>query len=140
MTSPGKWCGGARSPSPPKGIDWGDSDGICSAGGGGKEQESTTLWIPCTNSVTVLNVPSTGRSIKNKEVEAAPSIKVSAATRTRKAKFSAQVKNDRAPWLEPIVQKEYGCTTAGPVARIFSPFSYLRDDVIGIESSKWGLL
>lgn len=123
-----------RNPSPPKGIDWGDSDDISSAAVGGNEPEPATLLPPCTNSVALLNAPSIGRSIKTR---GALSIKVSVATRTRKAKFSAQVKKDRAPGLEPIIQKEYGCTTA--VARIFSTFSHLRDGVIGTESNKWGL-
>lgn len=64
---------------------------------------------------------------------------MSGATRIRKAKFSAQVKKDRAPGLEPIVQEECGCTTAGPVARIFGTVSHLRDGVIGREGNKWGL-
>lgn len=54
-------------------------------------------------------------------------------TRIRKVKFSAQVKKYRASELEPIVQKKYGCTTSGLVARIFSTCSHFRDGVIGRE-------
>lgn len=59
----------ARNPSPTEGIDWRDSDGICLAGGGDNEQESMTLLSLCTNSMTILNVTSTARSIKKQEVE-----------------------------------------------------------------------
>lgn len=84
----------AQGPNPTKGIDWGDSGGICSAAVGGNEPESMTLLSPCTNSVTLLNEPSIGRSIKKPGGRGALSIKVSVATRARKAKFSAQVKKD----------------------------------------------
>jgi len=57
VSSPVRWSGGPGTQAQ------GDSDHNRSAGGEGNEHESTTLLTPCTNSVTVFNVPSIGRLI-----------------------------------------------------------------------------
>lgn len=78
--------------------------------------------------MTAFNVPSIERSIQNKDAKAASPIKQRVLQQGQEKQNSenrrSSGKKDGALGLEPIVQKEYGCATAGLIARVCRTFSY----------------